>query len=277
VYGPLWIAVSKAALAAAPSLVAKLIVLRLVGLFAVAACIAMLARMRVPRPVIVLFAVNPAVYDLFVAEGHNDMLGVAFILAAALARRRSRLVAMALCVAAGCIKLPFILIAMLVFASEETLLARLGLGLASAALSLSVSFAWAGPWYLWALRRVYDAEGGAPSAPQVALQVVMFFTGICAVVGALWSRRFSAATPWFMPTFGRSPLPQYLAWGLPAVFLDPAPNWAFLAAMPLMAFLLDTAFAFTPLTTLVLALIGGAVVWMAFQTSRATTRTAVRR
>ena len=137
-YGPLWIAISKAAILFAPSLLAKLIAFRLVGVVAVIACVAMLVRLKVPRPVLVLFAVNPAIYDLFVTEAHNDLTAVAFVLAAAVARRRSRLAAVVLCAAAGAIKFPFILIAMLVFASEAMLVARLGFGLLSAALSLSV-------------------------------------------------------------------------------------------------------------------------------------------
>jgi len=251
-YGPLWNALSKAAIGPASTLAAKLMALRLLGLAAIGICIAVLYSMGVPRAVLALFAVNPAVYELFVAQAHNDLIGVAFILAAALARPRSRVAALILCAAAGAIKFPFILIAALVFASESTAAKRVRLALLSVTVSLSVSLAWGGVPYVWALRRLFELGGGAGSPFQLALHAALGLLVVGAIFAAVLSRYFSPALPWLMPALGRTPLPHYLAWSLPAVFLDPKPNWTFLATMPIVAFQLDSAYPVTPLTICIL-------------------------
>jgi hypothetical protein len=267
-YGPLWLALSKAALAFAPTLAEKLITLRVLGLSAVALCTYTLWLLGVPRIVIMLFALNPAVYELFVVEAHNDLTGVVLILAAAVVRPRSRIAALALCAAAGAIKLPFILIGMLVFASETTLAKRVSYALLSAVLSVVISFSWAGPWYPWALKRVQELGGnmGPPLEFVVHVAIAAFVVG--AIFVAVTRRRFVIGAPWAMPALGPIPLPHYLAWSLPAVFLDPKPKWAFLATMPLMAFLLDTSYQPTALTVCLLILAVLAVVLIAFRVPR---------
>jgi len=267
-YGPLWIALSKAALAPASTLAAKLMTLRLLGLAAMGICIALLYLLRLSRTVLALFVVNPAVYELFVAQAHNDLIGVAFILAAALARPRSRLVALILCAAAGAIKLPFILIAALVFASEPTAAKRVRFALLSVTVSLSVSLAWGGLPYVRALRSVFELGGGAGSAFQLLLHAAIGLLVVGAIFAAVVRRYFSPALPWLMPALGRTPLPHYLAWSLPAVFLDPKPNWTFLATMPIVAFQLDSAYPVTPLTICLLAAVGFAAVTYAIVLTR---------
>jgi hypothetical protein len=267
-YGPLWLAISKVAIAHAPTLAAKLTALRLLGLAAICACIGTLWSMGLPRAVLALFAVNPAVYELFVVQAHNDLIGVSFILAAALARPRSRVAALALCAAAGAIKVPFMLIGVLVFASESTLARRVRLALLSAAVSLSVSLAWGGLPYIWALRRIFELGGGFGSPFQLTLHATIGLVAVGAIVVVVLRRYFSPALPWLMPALGRTPLPHYLAWSLPAIFLDSKPNWTFLATMPIIAFLLDSAYPATFLKIGVVVALGLAALVYAFVLAR---------
>jgi hypothetical protein len=267
-YGPLWVAISKAATAPATTLAGKLITLRLLGLAAFAICIGVLWSLGSPRGVLALFAVNPAVYELFVTQAHNDLIGVAFILLAALARPRSRVAALILCAAAGAIKLPLILVAMLVFASEATPAGRVRLALVSAAMSLAISLTWAGPSYIWALLRVSELEGVPGSPLQLAFHAIIALFAIAAILTTVIRGWFVPGSPWLMPALGRTPLPHYLGWSLPVVFLDPTPKWAFLATMPLVAFLLDSAYPATPLKIAVLVALGLAALIYAFVLTR---------
>jgi hypothetical protein len=246
-YGPLWLAISRAVVVPLGSLTAQLFALRLLEVFCLGACLLILRGLKVNRAIIALIAINPAVYDLFVAEGHNDIMGVAFLLGAMLARRRSRLLAVALATAAGLIKLPFALLAMLVFVPEATVLRRLLFGVAPAVVTVVLSALFGGGAYARALHRVYEAYASSSSPLDSFMQVILVLLAIGCVLLAVTRRKFIAGAVWTFPALGHFPLAQYLAWSFPYALADSEPPLVFFAALPAAAYLLNTDFAMTPL------------------------------
>jgi hypothetical protein len=246
-YGPLWLVISKAVVLPLGNLAAQLFALRLLELASLVVCLLILRGLAVNRAVIALIAINPAVYDLFVAEGHNDIVGVALLLGAMLTRPRSRLLAVALAAAAGLIKLPFALLAMLVFVPESPLLRRLLLGIAPAVVTVVLSALFGGALYLRALHRVYQAFTSSTSPLDSVLQFTLVLLALSSLALAVTRRKFIAGAVWTFPALGHFPLAQYLAWSFPYAVADSEPALVFFAALPVAVFLLNTDFAITPL------------------------------
>jgi hypothetical protein len=239
----------------------KLYALRAIGLIAIAACIAFLIALKKTASLIWVIAVNPAVYQLFVAEGHNDILGVAFILGAVLLRKRFPRLAVVLAACAGMVKLPYILVAPLVFVAEPTLRRRITLGCASAAVTLAVSIIAGGPWYAWALHRVYQLYPQRISPLETLLHLAVAALAVAALVAAVVFRRFIAGLSWSNLALGQFALPQYLAWCFPYALLADEPNLAFFASLPIALFLLNIDYMISPLYNAARAFL---IIWAAF-------------
>ncbi len=145
-YGPLWVWLAQFAAGGAKTLAASLFALRLLALVPFAAIAALLARRGAAFAV--LFALDPSMNVLYVANGHNDLLAVAPLLLALMLAARFPLVGAVLTVAAGLIKLPFTGCALLVFVGPGPLVRRIGwVALTVAAIAVG-SLAFGGPEYL---------------------------------------------------------------------------------------------------------------------------------
>ncbi|HTV74717.1 MAG TPA: hypothetical protein VME66_13555 [Candidatus Acidoferrales bacterium] len=246
-YGPLWLAISKAVITPAHDLGTQLIALRLLEVASLAACLLLLRALKVSRATLALIAINPAVYDLFIAEGHNDIMGVAFLLSATWARRYSAPLAIVLASAAGLIKLPFALLAMLVFVPETTLRRRLLLGAAPAVLTVAISALAGGIPYSQALHRVYQAYTATATPIDSLLQLALALLAVGSVLFTVLYRRFLPGAVWAFPALGHFALAQYLAWSFPyALAMREPPLW-FFASLPVAVYLLNTDFSMTPL------------------------------
>ncbi|HMD03077.1 MAG TPA: hypothetical protein VKG44_08970 [Candidatus Baltobacteraceae bacterium] len=247
VYGPLWIAISKGAVASGHSLAQQLAALRWVEVLALGACAAALYVLTRSVALVAIVVLNPAMYDLYVVDGHNDLTGVAFVLAAAATRDRYWL-SVPLAAAAGLIKLPFILIATLAFSgSRHKFLPALG----AALLALVASAAIVGPDYLWALRHVYLTYGGGTPSLITMAHVLVAVVAVAAIVFALAKNAFFPGGAWSFVAFGQHPSPWYLAWGIPYAVLSGPSGVAFFLTLPLASALLAT---FLPITPIVAAL-----------------------
>jgi hypothetical protein len=259
-YGPLWIAISKIAIAPFPTLAGKLLSLRCMGLIEITLCILLLIGIGISYRAIALTAVNPAMYDSFVSEGHNDLLGIVFILTAALARRKSLPLAMLCVIAAGLIKAPLILIGALVFAAESRAEKRILLGLSSICLGALASVLFGGPWYLHALHRVNEIYinlyGQFTQPIDIVLHAALTFISVAAIGLAIMYRRSIPGAAWSMPALAPSFIAaNYLGWSLPYALLTEEPNLLFLASWPTAAYLLNTDYAMTPFFILLRAVL----------------------
>ena len=106
-YGPLWIALSRASLYAGDSLGAQVEAFRAAGAIFFCACTGLLFLGRRDVATTTLFALNPALIQQYVADGHNDVFALALALGAFAVVRRSAIAACVLVAAAGAAKLSF--------------------------------------------------------------------------------------------------------------------------------------------------------------------------
>jgi hypothetical protein len=187
---------------------------------------------------------------MFISEGHNDLLGVAFVLAAAFARRSCLPLAVLLVCAAGMIKLPFILIGALAFAAEASPVRRFAFWLASAILTVIASILAGGPWYPWALHRAYaiyaqiNPEHTNPL--ETALHAALASIAVYALVFVVARSRLTSGLAWSMPALAPYIPASYLAWSFPYALLAQEADLSFLILLPTAAYLLNTDYAVTP-------------------------------
>ncbi len=239
-YGPLWIGVTHVLLLPFGSLSAQLAALRALEVGALAGCIALLYRTGASLGVLALLAVNPAVFDVWVVDGHNDLFGVALIVAAASARRRPAL-RIALVAAAGLVKLPLVVIGAIAFGDEERMRRRLAFACAAVVGTLAFSYTFGGTSYL---AHLLAMSGRRHAQPEATLHVVCVIAAAFAFVAALAGRRRSIGAAWIWRAVAAFPAPWYAIWGLPYALTSGAAA-VLLVAEPLDAYFFSWNYAST--------------------------------
>ena len=250
-YGPLWLGVLHLT-APAPTLAAKVVSLRLLGLASLGGFIAALAWLRMPPRLIVMAAVNPALWLQFVANAHNDMLAVLGVtLGAALVTRAKVLPAVACIVAAGLIKAPYAVLGLLVFSGLRRP-ANFASMSATLALTALLSLWLGGAPYLAALTRHIASRTGPEFVLHALAALVAAFVLLAALLG--FGRLRSGA--FLMPALAAALFPWYLAWSIPYALSRQRDLACLLIAFPAAAALLDTVFyrSFVGLGALLLTL-----------------------
>ncbi|MBD5632972.1 MAG: hypothetical protein IAI49_00720, partial [Candidatus Eremiobacteraeota bacterium] len=179
-------------------------------------------------------------------EGHNDIVGIALVLTALACRRRTVL-AIVLVALAGAVKLPFLAIGVVVFASAPTLRSRLvPAGIALFA-GLGLSCALGGREYFWAMHRTTELYAQPIVGYDFGAHVVLGTIGLLALATAVVARRFYWGVPWSFNAFGQFTLWHYLGWGIPYAVLDETQGVLYLALLPVAGFEVNNIFDNTPL------------------------------
>ena len=214
-YGPLWNAVDAALLAPVPTLVGKMLVLRAFCALALAVLTAAMWRFGLPARVLAVTLLNPALFMQFVANAHNDAVIVAVVALGAVAARRRPILAASAIVAAGLLKLPYVLLGLPILAAVRAGTFRFSLAALAIACVLAVSWGWGGAAYLEALVfHARHAPGGF-----FAWHVVAGAVAAALVLGALAGLRRPRTAVWLVPPLGALYpaflYPWYLAWALP--------------------------------------------------------------
>jgi hypothetical protein len=251
-YGPLWLALLHLT-TAVPTLAAKLESLRILGLASLGAFIAALAWMRMPPRLIVMAALNPALWLQFVANAHNDMLAVLCVtLGAALTMRAQVLPAVACIVAAGLIKAPYAVLGLLIFTGLRRPASRYATMSASLALTALLSVWLGGAPYLAALMRHVVSRTG----PEFVLHALAALVAAVILLAALLGFGRLRSGAFLMPALAAALFPWYLAWSIPYALSRQRDLAYLLVAFPAAAALLDTVFfrGFIGLGALVLTL-----------------------
>ncbi|MGP6157111.1 MAG: hypothetical protein ACLPYS_06310 [Vulcanimicrobiaceae bacterium] len=241
-YGPVWLALAHAVTATVASLGGQLEALRVLGAVLFLVSIALLRAARCDAATLALFALNPALIEQYVANGHNDIAPLALTLAALVAVRFSPWLAVLFGALAGATKLPFVVIATLAFVPLSDVRRRWAFAALTLAGGLALSGLLGGHAYLGALRetaRLYRPPLGFPI-------VVLYFGTVAAALAAtalaLGSRRFITTAAWSYAALASALFPWYLIWGLPYALLERRSTWIFLASLPLGTYLLSTVY-----------------------------------
>ena len=268
VYGPVFVALVTAATQHATSLGEKLLRLRWLDLCALTVCASFIARSKRERLGVVAFALNPAIFEQFVIDGHNDLIATAFLLGAVALRTpylRVILIALAICV-----KLPFVLIGAFVFGDEENVWRRIFFTAAAILLGVGTTAVLAGPSFLGALESAM-AHGPTLVKSVVFAHLANVIAAIAVIFGALVLRRYSPGGAFPFAGLGVSPFPWYTIWGVPyamrAGFLVPL-----LVALPMLTGAISSTFEPTPFRKVfvIIALLGTlGFAFVSFSRSRA--------
>ncbi len=259
-YGPLWIALSKVAVNAGHSLAAQLTALRCLGAVGLLACAGLIFLLTRSIALAAIVLLNPALHELYVVDGHNDLTAVAFVLAAAVLQSRLW-IAIPLAAAAGLVKLPFALVAMLAFSKGEQLARRLIPALVAAGIAAIASVALVGPDYFAAMRQLYVAYERPGELLTNAAHVLLALLCFASVALVIARRTFLTGAPWTFLTLGQHAFPWYLAWGMPYAALADAPAVTFFFTLPVANVLLATDFPLSPVVVLLRWALVAAVIY----------------
>jgi hypothetical protein len=214
-YGPVWLLVDQLVTMALPTLLGKLLALRI---FCAALLVLLGILMRalgLPERYAIAVWLNPGLTMQFVTNAHNDIFALTLIVAAALSLRYRRVLAgIALLILVGLIKLPFAVLGLPVLSTLATPLQRYGaIALVIACVSM-VSWVAGGPQYVHALES-HSAHMSASAVWHAFAVVIGLILLGCAI---LRKRRYLTGV-WALPWMGAwSPfilLPWYLAWSFP--------------------------------------------------------------
>ncbi len=246
VYGPLWNALSRVATGSLPTLGERLYALRALAVVAFALVAIAYARLRDRPTALLLIAANPGLLEQFVFDAHNDLWGVGLVLLAL--RPGSGVVArIVLVAAAGCIKLPLLVPAAVVFSSMRPLVLRIVAPCCAAALAIGAAIL----LHADASRTVAMQTGYRSLLPAVAFaHYALAVVCIALIAGGLLFGRFVRFGGFSTLALGINPNPWYLAWGFPYAVVA-GRDRTFLVAFPLVASLADSSYDSTPLRLVV--------------------------
>jgi hypothetical protein len=237
-YGPLWIALDRIVTAPFPTLVQKIVALRVLGAFCYLGLIAALRGYSVSGRALAIAAVNPAIAQQYVADAHNDLLGIALVVAAAalIAARRPVAGAGAVVVAA-LVKLPFALLALPVFARVRSRALRCALWAASMVTAFALSWIGGGSEYFRGLTVHVPMAGAAFFANAAVTVAALTLLGLSIVA----ARRYASAI-WIVPMMSSYIATWYMTYGLPYALRRRRLLVYLLVALPLATMLVDAKF-----------------------------------
>ncbi|HKE37025.1 MAG TPA: hypothetical protein VKB39_06315 [Candidatus Baltobacteraceae bacterium] len=237
-YGPLWIAVDRIVTAPFTTLYAKIVALRVLGAFCYLGLIAALRGCGVPPRLLAVAAVNPCIAQQYVADAHNDLMGIAaIVVGAALIGARRPILGAAAVVVAALVKLPFVLLAFPVFIRVRSQPLRYGLCAAAIAVAAALSWIGGGSDYFGGLM-VHVPVAGAVFFTN-ALVTVAALTLL--VLGVLAARRYASAL-WIVPMMSSYIATWYMTYGLPYALERRRILAYLLVALPLATALVDAKF-----------------------------------
>ncbi|MBV8155975.1 MAG: hypothetical protein JOY98_16270 [Candidatus Eremiobacteraeota bacterium] len=237
-YGPVWLALARWVTDPFPALAGKLMALRALGALSYLGLLAALRAYGVPSRILAVAAVNPLLAQQYVADAHNDLLGIAVIVAAAALLRVRRTDDGAIAVAVSAlVKLPFVAIALPIFARIRGRAARCAWYAATVAAAVLVSWWGGGAAYFRGLT-VHVPAAGAVYFFNAAVAIAAISLLVLAAAGA---RRLASAL-WIVPMMGSYVATWYMLYGLPYALARRRLLAYLLIALPVASALVDAKF-----------------------------------
>jgi hypothetical protein len=244
-YGPGWTLLSRAAVALAHDLASQVYVFRAIGCLAMVASIgALLAARRTIAAA--LFGLNPTLWHVYLTEAHNDVVGIALVLLAYAARRFTP-AAIVLVALAGAIKLPFLAIGVVVFASAPSLRARVVPATIATLCGLALSLVFGGSDYIWAMHRTTELYAHEVNRYEWVSHALLGAIGLGALATVVLVRRCFWGASWSFMAFGQYTAWQYLGWAVPYAILDETRGALYLALLPVTGYEVTLFFGNTAL------------------------------
>jgi hypothetical protein len=209
-YGPLWIAIARLVTTGAPSLLSKLLALRALSALLFVALVLLLRAYGLPARALVLVVLNPALYFEFVLNGHNDLLPVTVVVAAAIVARTRPAIAAALVAAAALVKIPYVLLGLPVLRGIVDARSRWSACIATVIAALGVSWLAGGRAYFDALSRYVST-----SHLETVVHAIAALAAAGAIVAAVAGLRRLRSAVWLIPMIGAYTASWYALWSFP--------------------------------------------------------------
>lgn len=209
-YGPLWLVIAPIVTSLAPTLLTKILALRLLNAALFVALVAGLSALGLPPRVRAIAALNPGLALQFVANGHNDIIAIVLLVyAAAFIKRRAPLLGTGMIAVAGLVKLPYAILGLPVLAAVRPMWVRLAW--ATAMLAAVIAFSWigGGAGYFNSL------FGNVTSRPEDIVHRVAGVVALALIAVAFFGGRRLRTTGWIVPNLAASVFAWYFAWGVP--------------------------------------------------------------
>jgi hypothetical protein len=255
-YGPLELLVSRLVDRTSATLEGRIHAFQILGALALVTTTVAVRARGAGIAVWALILCNPFLIQEYVAEAHNDLLGVALL---ALTTVVWTPLAVVLVAAASAIKISLGLVGLVVFARVRNRAARGAAALAAVALCAAI-VALTGPQYLRAIRISAQAYA-QPIAPLVTILHVAAVATICIAIAAALARgRFNPGATWASVSLAQYPLINYLVWSLPAALAGDA-TAAYLATLPYAGYEITNAIDEATFRGLVRALVYSAILF----------------
>lgn len=236
-YGPLWIALDRVVTAPFSTLAAKIVALRALGALCYLGLLAALRGGSVSPRAIAVAAVNPAIAQQYVADAHNDLLGIVLLVAAFAFMRARPILGAALTAIAALVKLPFVIFALPVFARVRRPAMRYALFGAAAGAALGLSWGSGGAAYFRGLAVHVPAAGAA-----YYLNAAVAIAGLALLALTAVGARRRASALWIVPMMGSYVATWYMTYGLPYALARRRLVVYLLTALPVASVLVDAKF-----------------------------------
>jgi hypothetical protein len=244
-YGPLWVLVAQFAMAPVNSLSTAVFVWRVLGLAALVLVICLFTVKRFPVALLALTACNAGLNEIYVADAHNDILGIALVLASlVIVRKNAWLAAVFIACASLNWKLPFLAFSLIAFSQAISIQRRVGFIALTISMVVLASFAMSGMTYFNDLNvRFHFPPGEKPGLLSRGtlthgLFVIAFMACLLGFIRRIY---FGNGVSWSF--IGLSTLrgyPWYVVWGLPYAALSQRSLSIYLIAFPAVACLMET-------------------------------------
>jgi len=234
VYGPFWTVMSKLAIMGSATLGQALLALRIFNLAVLGLLILCVASIRKDYAVVVLLAINPAIYYSYIIMGHNDLFAALLVVAAMAVIARRPILGVALAAGSGLVKISFLFISALVFAYDQALKKRLLLFALAVTCCLLLSWLFGGKSYLLDLVQKVNHDNDQEVYPLGKLLLhLMVAVEAVAVIIAVGFGRFFRSAAWNFCAMPVRLSSTYLAWSLPYALKARSYTATFLVMWPL--------------------------------------------
>src|SRR6185312_4611170 len=209
-YGPLWLAIAPIVTSLGPTLLAKILALRLFNAALFVALAAGLRALGMPPRMRAICALNPGLALQFVANGHNDIIAlVLLVYAAAFIKRRVPLLGTGLIAVAGLVKLPYAVLGLPLLAAIRPLWMRLAWAAGMLAAVIACSWFGGGLGYVASLSQIKT------SRPEDIIHRIASIVAFALIALAFFGGRRLRATGWVVPNLAVNVFAWYFAWGVP--------------------------------------------------------------
>jgi len=257
-YGPLWLAMSYEALARVTSVWQAIVIERSLSAVFVLICGWAIWRIKSSFAAGVLFVMNPMVLFNFVVEAHNDVMGLACILMAAVTFQRP-LIGALWQVAAGLIKLPYLCIGILAAQVQRSLWVRLGAFSLALLMTCCISGLFGGMDYVHALLyHVHKNSQQHHLQSETAHVVLLVISVVALMLAAFWRNYFVEAPPAFL-ALAATIYPWYIGLAIPYFIIGDVAPIAYLATLPMSSLFIDVLLGTKFVKILLIAIVGSAL------------------